>query len=406
MSVPLDRLYNFLHDVCDRDDIIIYRFFPHGSRKIIDLTRLKTYKTTSEKIEKFVIFYDQEPLNFELYNNKDNVVELLENSIVYQEIKDLLTDELCEKFKYVASKLVGRLNLKLALTARLEEFPVILVHSEQRSHNLQRYQSHDFIDVYWWSHALIARDWFRYAELDSLLESRRPNKDFLVYNRAWSGTREYRLKFAELLINNQLTDQCLMGFNPVDQINYKDHRFANKNFQIICSNLENHFHLNTTPSTASADYVSADYQSTEIEIVLETLFDDDRIQLTEKILRPIACGQPFMLASSYGSLEYLRSYGFETFREFINEDYDNIVDPLDRLNAIVTEMKRIASLPATEKSELYQHLREISQRNKQLFFSKQWEQKIIQEYKTNFSIAYEQLTEKLEQRFKKFFSQS
>ena len=116
MSVPLDRLYNFLHDVCDRDDIIIYRFFPHGSRKIIDLTRLKTYKTTSEKIEKFVIFYDQEPLNFELYNNKDNVVELLENSIVYQEIKDLLTDELCEKFKYVASKLVGRLNLKLALT--------------------------------------------------------------------------------------------------------------------------------------------------------------------------------------------------------------------------------------------------------------------------------------------------
>jgi len=403
MSVPLDRLYNFLHDVCDRDDIIIYRFFPHGSRKIIDLTRLKTHKTTLEKTTKFAIFYDQEPLNFELYNDKDNVVDLLENSKTYKELKDVLTDELYKKFKYVAGRLVERLNLKLALTARLEEFPVILVHSEQRSHNLQRYQSCDFIGVYWWSHALIARDWFRYAELDSLLEVRCPKKDFLVYNRAWSGTREYRLKFAELLINNQLTDRCLMGFNPVDQINYKDHQFTNKNFQIICNDLENYFHLNTTPSTASADYVSADYQTTEIEIVLETLFDDDRIQLTEKILRPIACGQPFMIASSHGSLEYLRSYGFETFGDFINEDYDNIVDPSSRLTAIVTEMKRIACLPAAEKSKLYQQLREISQRNKQLFFSKEWQQDIVQEYKTNFSIAYEQLTTKLEQRFKNFF---
>jgi hypothetical protein len=65
MSVPLDRLYNFLHDVCIRDDIIIYRFFPHGSRKITDLVMLKDDKTTLlEKQKKFALFHDQEPLNF------------------------------------------------------------------------------------------------------------------------------------------------------------------------------------------------------------------------------------------------------------------------------------------------------------------------------------------------------
>jgi hypothetical protein len=46
--------------------------------------------------------------------------------------------------------------------------------------------------------------------------------------------------------------------------------------------------------------------------------------LTEKALRPIACGQPFILAATPGSLQYLRSYGFKTFSGYIDETYDTI----------------------------------------------------------------------------------
>jgi hypothetical protein len=397
MSVPLDRLYNFLDDVCNHHDVVIYGFFPHGSKKISNLVMLKDYeKTVLEKQKKFVIFHDQEPLNFELYNNINIVDELLDHSLRYADLKEILTEELYRKFKRVTERAIEKFNLKLALNSRLYEVPVIIVHSEQRSSNLQQYQSCDFIPVYWWCHALLARDWFRYAEVDPSLEDRQTKTDFLIYNRAWSGTREYRLKFAEMLIENSLDKTCLMGFNSDDHGNYKNYQFANRAFQINRHDLENYFHLNTFPSTASADYVGLDYRSTEIEVVLETLFDDDRLQLTEKILRPIACGQPFMLVGTHGSLGYLKDYGFETFGDLIDEHYDTVVDPAKRLAAVINEMKRIANLSAQEKSKLYADMRIIAQRNKELFFSQQWQQQIVDEYKRNFSNAYQQLSKRLE----------
>lgn len=33
MSVPLDRLYNYVDGLCNHD-ILIYRFFRHGSKKL------------------------------------------------------------------------------------------------------------------------------------------------------------------------------------------------------------------------------------------------------------------------------------------------------------------------------------------------------------------------------------
>ena len=64
--------------------------------------------------------------------------------------------------------------------------------------------------------------------------------------------------------------------------------------------LENYYHPTGASSLASADFDIEDYNNTDIEVVLETLFDDTRWHLTEKALRPIACGQPFMFAATQG----------------------------------------------------------------------------------------------------------
>ena len=99
MSVPLDRLYNFLHDVCNHRDLIIYRFFPHGSRKLEDLTHLSSNKNSALGYEGNRVFYhDQEPLNFDLYKEVDiNEFKL-----------DLLnySDDLVEKYKLVCKKVM------------------------------------------------------------------------------------------------------------------------------------------------------------------------------------------------------------------------------------------------------------------------------------------------------------
>jgi hypothetical protein len=392
MSVPLDRLYNYLYDIVNHDNVVIYGFFPYGSRKISDLVQLanKTGKRSGQnypQAEALISFvpafcHDQEPLCFDLYSTIDSVDGR------YTSAEQGIADELIQMYRNLVSRVIDRLNFKLVLGVRWWKYPVILVHSEKRSNNLIKYEKINYVGVYWWAHALIALDWFRYAAMDPMLNKRAPTCDFLIYNRAWSGVREYRIKFAELLVRYQLVDQCRTWFSERDECHYTEHEFKNTKFSIENIQLEKYFQSSTSNSTASADYYTDDYVSTQIEVVLETLFDDERLHLTEKSLRPIACGQPFILAATHGSLEYLQSYGFETFNGLIDETYDTITDPLERLHCICKEMKRINTLPSQEKLQLFAELRTIAERNKKLFFSQDWQQKIINEYQTNFETAY------------------
>jgi hypothetical protein len=90
-----------------------------------------------------------------------------------------------------------------------------------------------------------------------------------------------------------------------------------------------------------------------------------------------------MLMATHGSLQYLRDYGFQTFDGIIDETYDTITDPRQRLDAVIQEMSRIAALNRSEKYILWKQLYEIARFNQGLFFSKDWQQSISQEFLTN-----------------------
>lgn len=284
---------------------------------------------------------------------------------------------------YVASQ-----HLRAVMIAVNQYDKTILVHSEVHSGQVELFAQKDFVPVYFWSHAVISLDWFRYAAHDPILtfSYKKIQKDFLIYNRAWSGTREYRLCFVEQLLTVGLQQHCNISFNPEDGEHYSTHQFINPNFQIINHNLHDKLELNTHNPIASADYCGKDYATAGLEVVLETLFDDGRWHLTEKTLRPIACGKPFILAATQGSLKYLKNYGFETFDGLIDESYDTIVNSRSRLDAIIQEMKRIAELDCDAKQILYTKLHEIAQRNKQRFFNGLFDQ-VIEEYKINLNQA-------------------
>ena len=281
----------------------------------------------------------------------------------------------------------------------------LLVHSEKRSKNLQQYlQTTDtqpnsqLLSVYYWSHALIARDWFRFAEHETFCKKN--PKLFLVYNRAWSGTREYRLKFTDLLIENNIINQCLTFCNPEENgIHYHDHKFKNSVWKPNHV-LEKHIGPTMADSSSSADFDTENYNSTLIEVVLETLFDDDRLHLTEKSLRPIACCQPFILVATHGSLAYLRSYGFKTFDTVWDESYDNIEDPVERMQAIIKTMIDISNWNDTQRSEKINRVYEIAKYNQKHFFSQSFFNLITEELQTNLNIAFEQI--KTDPAFEKF----
>jgi hypothetical protein len=266
----------------------------------------------------------------------------------------------------------------------------ILLHSEKRSQEVEKYRNdNELIPVYYWSHALIARDWFRFAQHENFKKNTR--KQFLIYNRAWTGTREYRLRFSDLLIEHGLVEQCLTYCNPIENgQHYRDYTFTNPVWRPKHV-LENYFQTSKADSSASADFSTEDYESTNIEVVLETLFDDDRLHLTEKSLRPIACGQPFILMSTQGSLQYLRDYGFQTFGSLWDESYDQIQDPCLRMRSIIDIMCEISSWSKHQLSINAQRMKQITDHNQKHFFSKEFSDQIITELKTNLREAYCQI---------------
>jgi hypothetical protein len=367
MSIPLDRLYHFIEDIAQhvfKDRVIIYRFYPHGSKNVENLNTL--YLQTWQDMQLYPTLYcnDQEPLDYDYYKNvkrkvpapfKKSLPHFLKNYTVYKKH--------------------------------------LLLHSEQQSANVEQYRQDQFIPVYWWSHAVIALDWFRYANHVAL--KKQSKKTFLIYNRAWSGTREYRLRFAEILIHIGLQNLCQTTVNPVEPelgIHYDYHKFKNPTWRPRTV-LEDYFPINGTPSHYSADFDIKDYENTDIEVVLETLFDDARIHLTEKSLRPIAIAQPFILVGTAGSLEYLRSYGFKTFRGIWDESYDNVNDPEQRLYAITDLMTEIANWGPLVREKKLAEAQAIADYNRQHFFSQEFFNQVVGELTANLTAALEDVVQ-------------
>lgn len=380
MSIPLDQLYHYIQSVATeihKDHVTVFFFHPHGSRDINNLTTLQELSEYEIYLCPEIYCNDQEPLNYDLYKDKQNPIRPVSLSR--------------EVFEVLARKNITFPNLNFRGPVLSVWDQALLLHSEKRSGQIDQYQASQFVPVYYWSHAVIALDWFRYALY--VKQEKKVNTTFLIYNRAWSGTREYRLRFAELLINLNLQEHCKTTINPVEPelgLHYNSHTFKNPQWKPQTV-LENYFPISDAHSHYSADFDMEDYAATDIEVVLETLFDDDRLHLTEKSLRPIACAQPFVLAGTHGSLEYLRSYGFKTFGDVWDESYDLVEDPAERLIQIAELMKYISNWLPHQRERNMAQAQSIADYNKQHFFSDKFFNQIASELKTNLSEAFVEL---------------
>lgn len=386
MNVPLDNLYHWVRS-CSTEPVSIYTFSPHGSKNIKDLNFFDI--DDSKDITPDVICHDQEPLNYEIYRNIDAIdlwSQIQQLHPGYRKINKDLTN-LVSYYEHLDFFVIPRLLKGKTIFDRY-----ILLHSEKNSPDVEQFARHA-VPVYYWSHALIARDWYRFAEHDARLDQHTTNKEtFLVYCRAWTGTREYRLKFLELLIDHNLIQNCKTSIMHQDQ-EYDLDSYVCTNSSLQPNNIARLTSLasNDFPAQSSADYCAKDFVSTDISVVLETIADDRKIHLTEKTLRPIACGHPFMLVAGPGSLEYLKSYGFKTFAPWINEDYDQETDVVRRMQMIVTEMHRINHLPEPEKKQLLDQLKKIAAYNKQRFFENDFFNQVQQELVENLNTAVAQV---------------
>jgi hypothetical protein len=188
-----------------------------------------------------------------------------------------------------------------------------------------------------------------------------------------------------------LHDHCQTSFNPSDpelDIHYNNFKLKNCVWQPT-QILENFFPPTHISSNASADFNTIDYNNNNIEVILETLFDDNRLHLTEKSLRPIACAMPFIMVGTHGSLNYLHNYGFKTYDKIWNESYDQIKNPIQRLRAVIDLMKDIVSWDSSTKKYKLAQAQEIADYNRRWFFSEDFTNLIANELKINLQSAFD-----------------
>jgi hypothetical protein len=320
MNDPFYNLYHIIVDNCKNNKFNInFEFFAKLGENNPLVLEDPNYKFSNleEKIDQLlrrkIIFHDQEPILFNAFK------------------KDWET--------------------KITTMNRVQTNH-ILSNSEQNSIEkdllLARSHWHDF---YWFSNGFLSLEWYRYYRYATYLENNwSPTKTFSSYNRLLTN-REHRHIISSHLYNN-FKEKIVLSYHS--------------------DNGENNLFINTSnlkSENLSYTIHTQDFVDSFCHVVTERIFYEDRIHLTEKVFRPIICCRPFILVSSPHSLSYLKKYGFKTFSDFWNEDYDSILDHSQRLDAILKIINQLGSLSQFEILNMLEKMKNILLFNRKHFYN-------------------------------------
>jgi len=390
MNIPLDNLYHWIQGLAQYP-VILYVFHPHGSKDISDLKPLDEISNEMDLkpcMIPNIVCHDQEPLDYASHEWDHDLerISAWHSTLKYGRGHGRPdTGTKLKMFLFFIKDPALSCGLTYLGVNQWDCDWVVLLHSEINSDDVEKFSHKKFLPVYYWCHAVLARDWYRFAQHDVRLHQKNIKKTFLVYCRDWTPIREYRLKFLDLLLAANLLDDCKISTQHTNSqgVHLKDYQIQDPRFVVDTAQLLS-IPDNNAPATASAGYDADDFVSTAVSVVLETVVDS-KIHLTEKILRAIACGHGFVLVAGPESLAYLRRYGFRTFGTVFDESYDTEKDTVKRLEKVIATMQQIKNLSEAH----WQEINEIAAHNRSRFFSENFANQVLNELKSNLDLAVE-----------------
>jgi hypothetical protein len=335
--IRIDEIYNniFVSALQDRHRVGLHWFDPFGSTNFSDMCNVPAVSGIADRR---IIFWDQEPLHH------DRVEDFFNQFI------------------------------------QLYQGPCTIVTSEYASHSVQwACDTYGLEHSYYFFHAWAALDWYRGYNRTFLIKpfnERIIDKTFLCPNNIIGGKRQHRLHLLNELVDRELIQDNLVSFPAVCP-------YENKSVADLCKEYDIPLGHVTLPLRIDAgeNYHSNSHQidmwaqasRSLLHVITETIYQGQKNHLTEKTFKPIVMQQPFVIVSTQGSLKYLRSYGFKTFSDFWNEDYDDCTDDM-RILKIGKLLSDLHSLSINEKRQLQKHLSPVVEHNYQWFYSKEFEQ--------------------------------
>lgn len=111
--------------------------------------------------------------------------------------------------------------------------------------------------------------------------------------------------------------------------------------------------VDSPPNSKDSRFQAHFYKKIALDIVTETVFKYPYPYISEKTLRPIACKRMFIVVGPAHLLKLLHIKGFQTFGDFLDESYDDIICPTTRFHAVTKSIKNFIDRPLDEIKEFY-----------------------------------------------------
>ena len=317
----------------------------------------------------YIFLHDQEPVDINLYSDLFNEVILRNSDMTHRLFNWFITDK-----QELRNKTIPRFG-SVIVSEKGEKVKELCEHYGWKSY------------YYFW-HGWATLDWFRGYDKTFLIkraEERNPTKTFMSPNRIVGGNRDHRVLFLDQVFKRNLQDNHISAPRvcPEEGVDISTiaerygcaDTFAN-------ADLPRTFPGEDTQMMASCwldNFAAA--EDSMFYVPTETVYFGKRLHITEKTFKAICMEMPFILVAPAHSLEYLRSYGFQTFSTEIDESYDEEEDDLIRIQKVGKLLEDINSLSTKEKQHLYKYCAKIATHNYQHFYGGKFEQALWQEFK-------------------------
>jgi hypothetical protein len=343
----LDEFYFILYkNLLEPCQLIDASFYPYGSTNIKDLS-FRFAKSQDKvryphfKLFHYILFYDQEPL-FKTHSA-----------------------QVFDRFFFNNFKSNKKFN--------------ILATSEHSQEKRDIVRENLLYDWYYFFHGFASLEWYKVHKHLPVVD--RPfTKLFISLNRLVTKDRSYRLNLVSRMMEHNLLDQGLVSLQLSDEHGtWRDEIFSSDSLLSVESKkliLKNISKLDAPlvvdhyepVGTLSANPDIELQQSALWNVVSETVFYHDKLHLTEKIFKPIVARRPFILVGAQGNLAYLKSYGFKTFDQWIDESYDLEADPDLRIQMVVNELDKLSKLDYNSLLAMHQEMQEVLDYNFNHFY--------------------------------------
>ena len=191
---------------------------------------------------------------------------------------------------------------------------------------------------------------------------------FLIYNR---NPRPHRIKFLIELLKNNTFNRGLISLGNVNVYNPEIYLIPNEDIEHFNYLRDNSpLNIESAPNlyyNLACNITTEDYNRTFISVISETLMCEDSLFISEKTWKPIMVGHPFIVLGNKGTLEYLKSMGYKTFDKWINEDYDDDIDEMVRINKIAGIIKLFSEKSKEELIKIREEMNDICLHNQKTF---------------------------------------